>query len=209
MSEIMDKLAEAKLVPVVRLSDEEQAVKLGESLVKCGLPLAEITLRSDAALGGIRKMAEAFPDMLIIAGTVLTPEQADAAIEAGAKALVSPGFNPDFVDYCLSRGYEIIPGVDSPSMIEIALAKGLRRVKFFPAEVRGGVKFLKSIAPVYAEMSFMPTGGISKDNISDYLALPNVYACGGSWIVKTELFEQDRYDEVERRITEALSLIQG
>lgn len=207
MNSLYEPILAKKLVPVIKLTNEDQVTGLAEALLKSDLPIAEITLRSPVALECIEKMAKDFPKMLIGAGTVTTPDQADTAISVGARFIVTPGFNPTVVDHCINKGYPIIPGVTSPSLIEWALERGLTRLKFFPAEVMGGTAFLKNVSPVYPEASFMPTGGINKNNITDYLALPNVYACGGSWIVKSNMLEAHDFAQVERLTTEALSII--
>ncbi len=209
MNELFEPILKAKIVPVIKLTDTDQVRGLGEALTKSGLPLAEITLRSPVALACIKAMKDEFPQMLIGAGTVTTTDQADAAMAAGAKFIVTPGFNPTVVDHCITKGYPIIPGVTSPSLVEWAMERGLTRLKFFPAEAAGGANYLKNLAPVYPEASFMPTGGVNKHNIKDYLALPNVYACGGSWIVKTALLEAHDFAEVERLTVEVLKSIGG
>ena len=209
MDKIFEQVSAAKLVPVIKLTDPDQVSGLAQALIAAGLPIAEITMRSPVALECIGKMAKEYPQMLIGAGTVTTKEQADQTMAGGAQFIVTPGFNPTVVDYCLGKGYPIIPGVTSPSLIEWAMERGLRKLKFFPAEVSGGTAFLKNVAPVYQEASFMPTGGINKGNIRDYLALPNVYACGGSWIVKGSLLESHDFEEVQRLTQEALAIIGG
>ncbi len=188
MLTLEQKLQAIKVVPVIALNHVDQALPLAKVLMENGLPCAEVTFRTDAAAESMRIMRQAYPDMLIGAGTVLTTEQVDQAIEAGADFIVSPGLNPTTVKYCQQRGIAIVPGVNNPSLVEQAMALGLKTLKFFPAEPSGGVAMLKSLSAVYP-ISFMPTGGISPNNISDYLALPSVIACGGTWMVPTALLD--------------------
>ncbi|WP_456296432.1 bifunctional 4-hydroxy-2-oxoglutarate aldolase/2-dehydro-3-deoxy-phosphogluconate aldolase [Vibrio sp. AK197] len=188
MLTLEQKLQAIKVVPVIALNHVDQALPLAKVLMENGLPCAEVTFRTGAAAESMRIMRQAYPDMLIGAGTVLTTEQVDQAIEAGADFIVSPGLNPTTVKYCQQRGIAIVPGVNNPSLVEQAMALGLKTLKFFPAEPSGGVAMLKSLSAVYP-ISFMPTGGISPNNISDYLALPSVIACGGTWMVPTALLD--------------------
>ncbi len=188
MLTLEQKLQAIKVVPVIALNHVDQALPLAKVLMENGLPCAEVTFRTDAAAESMRIMRQAYPDMLIGAGTVLTTEQVDQAIEAGADFIVSPGLNPTTVKYCQQRGIAIVPGVNNPSLVEQAMTLGLKTLKFFPAEPSGGVAMLKSLSAVYP-ISFMPTGGISPNNISDYLALPSVIACGGTWMVPTALLD--------------------
>ncbi|MFB9136359.1 bifunctional 4-hydroxy-2-oxoglutarate aldolase/2-dehydro-3-deoxy-phosphogluconate aldolase [Vibrio olivae] len=188
MLTLEQKLQAIKVVPVIALNHVDQALPLAKVLMENGLPCAEVTFRTDAAAESMRIMRQAYPDMLIGAGTILTTEQVDQAIEAGADFIVSPGLNPTTVKYCQQRGIAIVPGVNNPSLVEQAMTLGLKTLKFFPAEPSGGVAMLKSLSAVYP-ISFMPTGGISPNNISDYLALPSVIACGGTWMVPTALLD--------------------
>ncbi|WP_194436628.1 bifunctional 4-hydroxy-2-oxoglutarate aldolase/2-dehydro-3-deoxy-phosphogluconate aldolase [Vibrio fluminensis] len=193
-------LADYKVVPVIVIEDLEHAEPLAKTLLNNDLPIAEVTLRSPVALEAISKMKQACPDLLIIAGTVLTPEQADLAIEAGAELVVSPGFNPITMQHCIDRGIPIIPGVATPSEIEQALRYKIELVKFFPAEANGGVKSLNAISAPYSSMRFMPTGGISLENISNYLNLASVVCCGGSWMVDKELMRQKDWASIAKKI---------
>lgn len=197
------------LVPVIVLSDAAQADPLGEALLAGGLPVAEITFRSDAALEGIRTMAAKYEDILVGAGTVLSLDNAKAAIDAGAKFIVTPGFNPEVVDFCLDNKMPVYPGISATGEIEAALARGLEVVKFFPAEPLGGVKMLKALSGPYRGLSFMPTGGISLSNVHDYLALPQVVACGGSWLVAKDKLAGGKYDEIVAVIREAMRAVYG
>lgn len=203
---ILDQLAHHRLVPVIALEDAAQAGPLAEALVNGGLPVAEVTFRTAAAAESIRTMA-ARGDLLVGAGTVLTPAQADEARDAGATFIVSPGFNPKVVQHCLDQELPIIPGVSNPTDIEMALDHGLEVVKFFPAEAFGGLKTLKAMSAPYGGVRFMPTGGISPANVNDYLAFPKVVACGGSWMVKPDLYTNGKFELVERAVREAVALV--
>lgn len=209
MKDLYQKIGETGLVPVVKLDRAEDAVPLARALIAGGLSCAEITFRTAAAEAAIRAIHEAFPDMLIGAGTVLTCQQADTAIAAGAKFIVSPGFNPKVVTYCLEKGYTIIPGISNPSEIEQALELGLEVVKFFPADVAGGLPMIKALAAPYGQVRFMPTGGISLENLCAYLAHPNVLACGGSFMVKPELIRTGDFDGIRRLTHEAVMKMLG
>ena len=200
---IIERLSEMKVVPVIAIDDANDAAPLAKALVHAGLPCAEVTFRTAAAAQAIKNMRAACPDMLIGAGTVLNAAQADEAIEAGADFIVSPGYNPITVEYCISKGYPVIPGINNASGIEQALNAGLTAVKFFPAEASGGVDMIKALVAPYTMMKFMPTGGISASNIGDYLALPSVFCCGGSWMVSKKLIAEKDFASVERLTKEA------
>ena len=208
MASIIEQIALHQLVPVIALQDAAQADPLAEALVRGGLPVAEVTFRTAAAADSIRAMAGR-GDLLVGAGTVLTTAQADEARDAGAKFIVSPGFNPKVVRHCLDQGLPIIPGVSNPTDIEMALEHGLEVVKFFPAEAFGGLNTLKAISAPYGQVRFMPTGGITPENISSYLAFPKVIACGGSWMVKPELYAVGDFAAVEEAVRAAVELIQA
>ncbi|WBA16450.1 bifunctional 4-hydroxy-2-oxoglutarate aldolase/2-dehydro-3-deoxy-phosphogluconate aldolase [Salinivibrio proteolyticus] len=195
MTELNQRLKAIRIVPVIAINHAEDAVPLAKTLVDNSLPCAEITFRTDAAANAIRQMRDAYPEMLIGAGTVLTPAQVDAAIDAGADFIVSPGLNPITVEHCQQRGIPIIPGINNPSLVEQAMSLGLDTVKFFPAEASGGIAMLKALSAVYP-VSFMPTGGVSEENVGDYLALPSVLACGGTWMVPAKLIDEQRWDEI-------------
>lgn len=184
------------IVPVVKLNDSKHAVALAKALSKGGIHCAEITFRTDAAEESIRLIAKELPDFLVGAGTVLSAEKADIAIKAGAKFIVTPGLNPEVVKHCLTNNYPIVPGCSSPSDIEQALSLGLTHSKFFPAEVAGGINALKAFQGPYASICFMPTGGVNEANMNTYLGLKNVFCCGGTWMVKDELIQQERFDEI-------------
>ncbi len=195
------------IVPVIVTDDPLRAVGLGEALIDGGLPCAEITLRTPGALESVRRMADAHPDLLVGAGTVLSERQAADAIEAGAKFIVAPGFNASVVDYCLGHGTPVYPGVCTPTEIEMALERGVNEVKFFPAEAMGGVNYLKAVSAAYRDVRFLPTGGISPANISSYLALGCVIACGGSWVAPSDLIASGRFDDIWKLVRAAVGLV--
>lgn len=206
MKTLNQQLEELKIVPVIAIKDASKAVKLAQVLVENGLPCAEITFRTAQAVQAIKNIREAYPDMLIGAGTVLTSEQVDQAIDAGADFIVSPGFNPNTVKYCQQRGIIMVPGVNNPSLVEQAMEMGLTTLKFFPAEPSGGTAMLKSLAAVYP-IKFMPTGGINPSNVKEYLALPSVLACGGTWMVPNDLIENEKWDELAKLVAEVANII--
>ena len=203
---IIERAREIGIVPVVSIPKLEDALPLAEALFEGGLPCAEITFRTAAAAEAIARIHTRFPQILLGAGTVLTAGQAETAISAGAEFIVSPGTNLTVVDYCLSKGVTIFPGVCTPTEIEMALSKGIDVLKFFPAEPMGGVKFLQAICAPYRNLRFIPTGGIDAKNIGQYIALPQVVACGGSWMVKPELFEAGDFAKVKQLAGEAVAL---
>jgi len=206
MKNIINQLAKARLVPVIVIKDAAKAVPLAQALYDGGLPCAEVTLRTPDAIEAIRAIAQALPEMLLGAGTVLTTAQADAAKAAGAKYMVAPGLNPDVVKHCLSIEMPTIPGVCTPSEVELGLSLGLDALKFFPAEAAGGVGMLKSLAGPYGGVKFLPTGGISHTNLHDYLALKSVFACGGSWMVKDELIDAEDFAQITELTRAAVEL---
>jgi 2-dehydro-3-deoxyphosphogluconate aldolase/(4S)-4-hydroxy-2-oxoglutarate aldolase len=206
---IIERAREIGIIPVVSVPKLEDALPLAEALLEGGLPCAEITFRTAAAAEAIARIRSRFPEILLGAGTILTIEQAETAIRAGAEFIVAPGTNLTVVDYCLSKGVTIFPGVCTPTEIEMALSKGVDVVKFFPAEPMGGVEFLRAICAPYRSLRFIPTGGIDTKNIGQYLALPQVVACGGSWMVKPELFEAGDFAKVKQLAAEAVALTRG
>ena len=207
MSELLQKVQEMGVVPVVVLNDAKDAAPLAKALCEGGLPCAEVTFRTDAAEESIRIMAEQFPEMLLGAGTVLTTEQVDRAVAAGAKFIVSPGFDPEIVDYCIEKGILILPGCITPSEIAQAVKRGLSVVKFFPAEQFGGVATIKALAAPYTSVKFMPTGGISAKNLPDYLGFKKMVACGGSWMVKGDMIAAGEFDKIREMTAEAVALV--
>lgn len=194
------------VVPVVVLEDAKDAVPLAEALVKGGLPCAEVTFRTDAAEESIRLMCEKYPEMLVGAGTVLTTVQVDRAVAAGAKFIVSPGFDAEIVDYCLEKEIPVLPGCITPSEVAQAVKRGLRTVKFFPAEQAGGLPMIKAMAAPYTMLKFMPTGGISTKNLKDYLGFDKIICCGGSWMVKGDMIKNKEFDKIAEMTKEAVEL---
>lgn len=209
MNEILEKISKIGIVPVVVLDDAKDAVGLADALCKGGLPCAEVTFRTAAAEEAIKNMVEAHPEMMVGAGTVLTTEQVDRAVGAGAKFIVAPGFNPNIVKYCQEKGVPMVPGINNPSNIEAAIELGLDVVKFFPAEQSGGIAMIKAMAAPYVNMKFMPTGGISAKNLNDYLSFDKIIACGGSWMVKKDLIAEGKFDEIQALTEEAVRLMLG
>ena len=206
---LTERLRTIKIVPVIALDNATDAVPLGAALRESGIPVAEITFRSPAAAEAIRRLRDADPDILIAAGTVLNAAQAKAAQQAGADFIVSPGFNPNTVKACQDMDIPITPGINNPTAIEAALEHGIDTVKYFPAEASGGIPMLKALLAPYAMLKIMPTGGINAKNIRDYLAIKNVIACGGSWMVEKSLLAAQNWAEVERLGKEAVALVQG
>ncbi|AAU37173.1 bifunctional 4-hydroxy-2-oxoglutarate aldolase/2-dehydro-3-deoxy-phosphogluconate aldolase [[Mannheimia] succiniciproducens] len=206
-AEIIEKLGALKVVPVIALDDAEDILPLAATLAENGLPVVEITFRSAAAEEAIRLLRQTNPDILIAAGTVLTPDQVVRAKNAGVDCIVTPGFNPNIVRLCQELNIPITPGVNNPMAIEGALELGVSAVKFFPAEASGGVKMIKALLGPYQQLQIMPTGGINVNNIRDYLAIPNVVACGGSWFVEKSLIANKHWDEIGRLVREVLALV--
>lgn len=209
MNEILEKIQKIGIVPVVVLDDAKDAAPLAKSLCEGGLPCAEVTFRTAAAEESIRIMAKEFPEMLVGAGTVLTTEQVDRAVNAGAKFIVSPGLNPTVVKYCVDKGIPVTPGTSNPSDVEMAISLGLDVVKFFPAEQAGGINMIKAMAAPYTQMKFMPTGGINAKNINSYLAFDKILACGGSWMVKKDLVAAGEFDKIRDLTKEAVQTMLG
>lgn len=207
MNDTLKQIGSTGIVPVVVLNKADDAEPLAQALVKGGLPCAEVTFRTDAAEESIRRIAKKFPEMFVGAGTVLTTEQADRAVGAGAKFIVSPGLNPKVVEHCLKKGYPITPGIMTPTELEMALGFGLDVVKFFPAENAGGLKMIKAMSAPYTMMKFMPTGGINATNVRDYLASNKILACGGSWMVKGDLINAGDFAEIEKLTREAAAIV--
>lgn len=207
MNDVLRQINEIGIVPVVVLDDAKDAKPLAEALCKGGLPCAEVTFRTEAAEECIRIMASEYPDMLVGAGTVLTTDQVDRAIAAGAKFIVSPGLNPRIVKYCIEKGILITPGCSNASDIEIALENGLEVVKFFPAEPAGGLKMIKALAAPYVNVKFMPTGGINEKNVREYLAYNRIVACGGSWMVKADLVKNGEFDKITEMCKECVEIV--
>lgn len=209
MAALNEKIAEFGVVPVVVLNDEKDAKPLADALVEGGLPCAEVTFRTEAAEESIRIMTEAYPDMLVGAGTILTTEQVDRAVAAGAKFIVSPGFDPEIVDYCLSIVIPVFPGCVTPSEVAQAVKRGLKVVKFFPAEQYGGVSTIKALAAPYTMVKFMPTGGVNAGNLKDYLSCDKIVCCGGSFMVKGDLIKAGEFDRIREMTREAVELVRS
>jgi len=209
MNETLKRIGELGIVPVVKIEKAKDALPLGKALIDGDLPIAEITFRTSAAEESIKTLSGELPDLLVGAGTVLTIEQAKKAVSAGAKFIVSPGFNPKVVDYCIENSIPITPGINNPTQIEMALMRGIEVVKFFPAEASGGLPLLKSMSAPYTGIKFIPTGGINLNNLTSYLSNKKVHACGGSWMVKTDLISSGNFDEIIRLTKEALSTMLG
>lgn len=207
LATITTQLQRLKVVPVIALDHAEDILPLADTLAQNGLSVAEITFRSPAAREAIRLLRQQRPDFLIAAGTVLTADQVFHAKNAGADFVVTPGFNPKIVQLCQDLGLPIIPGVNNPMAIEATLELGIDTVKFFPAEASGGVKMIKALLGPYAQLKIMPTGGIRLQNIQDYLAIPNVVACGGSWFVEKTLINAKNWSEINRLTQEVVTLI--
>ena len=207
LATITTQLQRLKVVPVIALDHAEDILPLADTLAQNGLSVAEITFRSPAAGEAIRLLRQQRPDFLVAAGTVLTADQVFQAKNAGADFVVTPGFNPKIVQLCQDLGLPITPGVNNPMAIEAALELGIDTVKFFPAEASGGVKMIKALLGPYAQLKMMPTGGIGLQNIQDYLAIPNVVACGGSWFVEKTLINAKNWSEINRLTQEVVTLI--
>ncbi len=209
MDKICEELYKIGIVPVIAIDDAKDAEPLAQALINGGLPAAEVTFRTAAAEEAIRIISEKFPEMIVGAGTVLNKEQADRAKAAGAKFIVSPGFNRSNVEYIQSIGVPVVPGTATPGEVEQAIELGLDCVKFFPAEQNGGIAKIKAMAAPYTKMHFMPTGGVNKNNLNDYLGFNKVFCCGGSWMVKKDLISAGKFDEIEAMTRDAVSAMLG
>jgi 2-dehydro-3-deoxyphosphogluconate aldolase/(4S)-4-hydroxy-2-oxoglutarate aldolase len=208
VSKLLNHLKQLRLVPVIVIEDAQQADGLANALVKGGLPCAEVTFRTAAAADALRRITGKHPDMLAGAGTVLTPQQARAARDAGAKFVVAPGFSEAVVDYCQENDIPVFPGVCTPTEIEMALGKGLKTVKFFPAEPIGGLNYLKAISAPYGDVDFIPTGGITTKNVHEYLAFKKVIACGGSWMAPADVISAGDFARIEAETKRAVEAVQ-
>lgn len=207
MNTVLEKFEKIGIVPVVVLEDAKAAEPLARALCNGGLPCAEVTFRTAAAEEAIRIISEKYPEMLVGAGTVLTIEQVDCAVAAGARFIVSPGLNPKVVQYCIDKNIPVTPGTQTPSEMEQAIEMGLDVVKFFPAEPAGGLKMIKAVAAPYTGLKFMPTGGINLGNVEEYLKYDRILACGGSWMVKGDLIAAGKFDEIENMTRAAAELV--
>jgi 2-dehydro-3-deoxyphosphogluconate aldolase/(4S)-4-hydroxy-2-oxoglutarate aldolase len=209
MHKILEEIGKTGIVPVIKIDDVEKAVPLAKALMTGGIPCAEITFRTAQGEEAIRRVAKEVPDILLGAGTVLTIEQVDRAINAGAKFIVSPGFNPKVVAYCIQKGIPVTPGCANPSDIEQALEFGLEVVKFFPAEQAGGLDYIKAVSAPYPNLKFMPTGGVNEKNISKYIAFDKILACGGSWMATSELINSGNFEKITSLSREAVQNLLG
>ena len=207
--DILKEIYNIGIIPVIKINDASKAVPLAKALIDGGLAAAEVTFRTDAAEESIRAITKAYPDMIVGAGTVLTIEQAKRALDAGAKFIVSPGFNPKVVSWCLEQGVTPLPGCTTPSEIEQALELGLGVVKFFPAEQSGGLAKIKAMSAPYGSVKFMPTGGVSLDNVNEYLNNNKIIACGGSFMVKESYIDNDNWEEITNLTKKAVSTMLG
>jgi 2-dehydro-3-deoxyphosphogluconate aldolase/(4S)-4-hydroxy-2-oxoglutarate aldolase len=209
MNAVIEELGKIGIVPVIALDDAKDAESLAKALIEGGLPAAEVTFRTAAAEEAIKIMSSKFPELVVGAGTVLTPEQADRAMNAGAKFIVSPGLNPKVVKHSLDKGYPIVPGTSNPSDVEVAIELGLDVVKFFPAEAAGGLNMIKSMAAPYTQMKFMPTGGVNATNLKSYLDFNKIVCCGGSWMVKKDLVAAGDFEGIKKLTREAVDTMLG
>lgn len=209
MNQILEKIQKIGIVPVVVLEDAKDALPLAKALIDGGLPLAEVTFRTLAAEESIKHMTHAYPEMLVGAGTVLTIENAKKAIAAGAKFIVSPGFDEEIVRYCIDQGIPVTPGATSPTEVGAIVKMGLDVVKFFPAEPSGGLSMIKAIAAPFTNVKFMPTGGVSAENINEYLSYDKILACGGSWMVKGDLIQKGDFEQIKALTKEAVMTMLG
>jgi len=209
MNNVLEEFSKIGIIPVIALEDAKDAAPLAKALCDGGLACAEVTFRTAAAEESIRIMAEQFPEMLVGAGTVLTTEQVDRSVNAGAKFIVSPGLNPKVVSYCLEKDIPITPGCSNPSDVEAAIELGLDVVKFFPAEAAGGLNMIKSMSAPYTKMKFMPTGGINAKNLTSYLDFKKIIACGGSWMVNKDMIEAKDWNGIASLTREAVATMLG
>lgn len=207
MHAVLDKIQAMGIVPVVVLNDSKDAAPLASALCGGGLPCAEVTFRTDAAEASIRIMKTQFPEMTIGAGTILTTQQVERAMDAGAEFIVSPGFDKEIVDYCIAAGIPVVPGAVTPSEVAQVVKAGLEVVKFFPAEPAGGLTMIKALAAPYSMLKFMPTGGINSENVKDYLKYEKIAACGGSWMVQNSLITEQKFDEIKSLTKEAVEIV--
>jgi 2-dehydro-3-deoxyphosphogluconate aldolase/(4S)-4-hydroxy-2-oxoglutarate aldolase len=203
---LAERLAEFRVVPVVRIEDAADAAPLADALAEGGLPLVEVTFRTPAAADAIARIRDACPDVLVGAGTVLDAATVDRALSAGAEFIVAPGFGPAVVARAAERGVAMLPGVATPTEVEMALAAGLRLLKFFPAEASGGVPYLRAVAAPYRDVRFVPTGGLTAASLARYLAVPAVAACGGTWIAPAEAVRGHRWDAITEAAAEAVAI---
>lgn len=204
--EVYKRFSEIRIIPVVVINDTKDALPLGKALMEGGLPAAEVTFRTEAAEESIRIMAENYPDMLVGAGTVITKDQVDRAVNAGAKFIVSPGFDPEIVQYCIDKDIPVCPGIQTPSELIQAVKMGLDHVKFFPAENAGGLDMINAVGAAFPGVKFMPTGGINTKNVVDYLKSDRIFCCGGSWMVKGDMIKNGDFGKIKTLVSEAAAI---
>ncbi len=209
MDKILEDIGKYRIVPVIVIDDADDSIPLAQALIESGLPIAEVTFRTKTAKESIEKIAKMFPEMYLGAGTVLTVEQVKNAVESGAKYIVSPGINLKVVEYCCTENIPMIPGIATPTEIGMALEFNMEVVKYFPAEPLGGINYLKAISAPYDNLRFIPTGGIDEKNIITYLQFPKVLACGGSWMVKSDLIKNKKFNEIKNLAIEALKIVKS
>lgn len=209
MNKTLQDLCSYGVIPVVVINKTEDAKPLAKALCEGGLKCAEVTFRTDAAQEAIRIMSQEYPDMMVGAGTVLTIDQVDRAVSAGAKFIVSPGFDPEIVDYCIDKDIPVVPGCTTPSEVAQGVKRGLEVLKFFPAQQAGGVAMIKAMAAPYTSVMFMPTGGINADNLEQYLSFKKIAACGGSWMVKADLIDSKDFEKITELTKEAVRLVKS
>ncbi len=209
MNKTLQDLCSYGVIPVVVINKTEDAKPLAKALCEGGLKCAEVTFRTDAAQEAIRIMSQEYPDMMVGAGTVLTIDQVDRAVSAGAKFIVSPGFDPEIVDYCIDKDIPVVPGCMTPSEVAQGVKRGLEVLKFFPAQQAGGVAMIKAMAAPYTSVMFMPTGGINADNLEQYLSFKKIAACGGSWMVKADLIDSKDFEKITELTKEAVRLVKS
>lgn len=207
MDKIYERFQQIGVIPVIAIDDAKDAAPLGRALCEGGLPAAEVTFRTAAGEETIRTMAKEFPEMLVGAGTVLTIDQVNRAADAGARFVVSPGFDPKIVEYCLCRGIPVCPGTCTPSEMLGAMDMGLDVVKFFPAEPAGGLNFIKAVTAALTSIKIMPTGGINLTNLRDYLSFSKILCCGGTWMVKKDLIRNQEFDRIREISAEAAAIV--
>ena len=207
MSFVQERITAAGIVPVIRIDRDDDAIPLVQALLQGGLPIAEITFRTECAEESIRRVAREVTQTLVGAGTILTVDHVRRAVDAGAQFIVTPGFNPRVVEYCVSRDIAITPGVNNPTGVEQALEFGLTVLKFFPAEASGGTRMLKALGGPYGQVRFVPTGGVNPENLREYLSLGNVAAVGGSWIVPSAAIDAGDFERIRALTAEAVQAV--
>ena len=205
--DMQQQLQRLRLVPVISLPSVEAGLKLSEILIKCKLPVAEITFRTACAPEAIAAIKKTFPELLLLAGTVVTRQQLDQAVLNGAAAIVSPGFTLQMAQYSREKNIPFYPGVCTPSEVQQAMDAGLKLLKFFPAEIAGGIKMISLFQALYHGISFMPTGGINLKNIQSYLCFDNIICCGGTWLCPEQLMIEERWEEIDKRVTAAVEAL--